>query len=985
MGAMKMIAPGAFLLALSLSACGAKQTELVTSRPSTFVQKKAGDFSPTSVLDQARKAQAQGEFERALSLYEKAELKTRDPAARIELLVELGRFDAALGALESWLAEGGSASAPGRRQELLYLRALVGAQQGQVKEALDQLRSTAIGSLFASSKQACPDQATAGASSWTSRALLLGVELHLQVGDRARAEEVAELLLRCAPTAAHPPAHLVYAGQAAALIRRHELANELFNQAETGLDEKNYEREHRDLLVYRGALFLEKHDAAQAGEIAEELSTRWPHDLRVRLYGAQMSADTRFDFARAEDEARALLEENPRHQGALFILAGIELRDMNLSAAQAWVDKGLEANPRSIDLLSMQAAVLFLSEDKKGFDAQMERLQELSPQNVRPYLVVAEFAEWEHRYPEIEKMMRRASRLDRQAAEVRSRLGLTLVRAGSDAAGVVELNRAYDLDPYNLRVINTLNLYEKIIARDYVSVRKGPFRFRFPKKEAELLNRYVPALMEQGYAEMKQRYNYTPPSPIDVELYEERSQFAVRTSGVPSIGIQGVCFGHKLATVSPIGSPGNLGMTLWHELGHVFHIGLSGFRVPRYLTEGLAEWETLRRKVGWSRELDRELYEVRQSDALPPLSQMSRAFTHARRAQDVAAAYYASGILSEWLVHRFGESKTVELLAQMGRGQVPGAVIPQVLGQTWQQLDQAFSAHLDQKLSRLEGQFVPLGARDESLELRPLIKKDPKDEDLQLRLALALLAEGELKEARPLLEKLHDRDNPQAIFALVRLALADEDKDHARELLDELFDAQQDGYELRMLSARLYFAAKEEAEAIDELKRALSFEQDDEDVRKMLVKYYHRKAQPKEELEQVRAWARLSEHDPFVHRRYLELLIEQDQIEEAQDAAALAIWVDLAGVETHRLAGLAYSRARKWKEAEFEWQSALLCPAAPEQLIKLGQTWSEELKKAGRGAEARRIDQLIGSRVEALLKEKMSQQLSGEHPQEASP
>src|SRR5690606_28391143 len=156
---------------------------------------------------------------------------------------------------------------------------------------------------------------------------------------------------------------------------------------------------------------------------------------------------------------------------------------------------------------------------------------------------------------------------------------------GSDAAGIVELRRAFDLDPYNVRVLNTLDLYEKTIPENYVELRSGPFAFRFPKDEATLLERYVPALLEQAHADMVARYGYTPPPPIGIEIYESRDQFAVRTSGLPQTAIAGVCFGRKLATVSPIGAPGNLGMTLWHELAHVFHIGLSENRVPRWLTE----------------------------------------------------------------------------------------------------------------------------------------------------------------------------------------------------------------------------------------------------------------------------------------------------------------------------------------------------------------------------------------------------------------
>ena len=946
----------ALVLGSLLSACASHRPAIPPG--DHVLAKQGGGPARDELVRKARAAEREGRFSSAERLFEKAEARGHSTVDRARLWLETGRYQQ--------IVETFSEESP---PELLYLRLLALRHTGAVEQALGELkRGWALETLPASAAS-CP-QISSPASSLSSRAWLLLGELQIELGDRTGAEASLGALVDCAMQVEpkFAPLHFVYAGRGAALIRKHELANELFNRAEVAMDATAQEREYRDLLLYRGRLFLEKNDHAQALSISTELSERFPHDLSVRLFQIQLLAETQFDFAAAEKGALGLLQDNPQHLGALFVLAGTELRDMNLETASDFVERGLGINPRDLDLRSMRAAVLFLGEQPQAFEAELQAIDALSPKNIRPYEVVAEYAEWEHRYPDLERLMRRAVRIDREAATVRTRLGLTLVRAGSDPAGIVELNRAYDLDPYNLRVINTLNLYEKIIPRDYVSIRQGHFRYRFPKDDAELLLRYVPALLERGYEEMHERYGYTPPSPIDIELYENDQQFAVRTSGVPSIGIQGVCFGHKLATVSPSGSPANLGMTLWHELGHVFHIGLSGYRVPRYLTEGLAEWETAQRQVGWSRELDRELHQVRQEGALPPLSEMSRAFTHARRAEDVAAAYYASGLLSEWLVDRFGQKRVVGVLAELGEGQLAKQVVPEVLGMGWQELDAAFSDFLDQRLRPLQDQFTPVRPRDEAQDLRPLLKEHPTDPELRLRLALSLLAEGAHDEARPLLEQLHEEKNLQATFALIRLALANEDKKRARALLSEMFEAKADGYELRMLSARLHLVDEENERGVSELKAALEFDASAEEVRRLLVDYYRRTNQPELELEQLRAWAYLSEHDAPLHRRLVELLIEQSHIGEAVEAAERAIWVDLAGAETHRLAGLAYARDQRLTDAQFEWESALLCPALPDQLLRLRETWVGELSRRGQRAQAQKVGRRIDEKIEQLMK-----------------
>ena len=109
---------------------------------------------------------------------------------------------------------------------------------------------------------------------------------------------------------------------------------------------------------------------------------------------------------------------------------------------------------------------------------------------------------------------------------------------------------------------------------------------------------------------MKARYDFVPKTPVQVELYSNREQFSVRTSGLPNIGIEGVCFGRVVAAMSPKSEPFNWGNVVWHELGHVFAIQLSKNHVPRWFTEGLSEYETIARRPEWQRELDPELYQA---------------------------------------------------------------------------------------------------------------------------------------------------------------------------------------------------------------------------------------------------------------------------------------------------------------------------------------------------------------------------------------
>ena len=95
------------------------------------------------------------------------------------------------------------------------------------------------------------------------------------------------------------------------------------------------------------------------------------------------------------------------------------------------------------------------------------------------------------------------------------------------------------------------------------------------------------------------------------ELYGDPHDFAVRTVGLPAIGVAGVCFGRVITSQAPTNHAFNWGMVLAHELAHVFAIELSRSRVPRWFTEGLSEVETARLRPEWTRHDDTALYAPR--------------------------------------------------------------------------------------------------------------------------------------------------------------------------------------------------------------------------------------------------------------------------------------------------------------------------------------------------------------------------------------
>src|SRR5262249_15208 len=156
--------------------------------------------------------------------------------------------------------------------------------------------------------------------------------------------------------------------------------------------------------------------------------------------------------------------------------------------------------------------------------------------------------------------------------------------------------------------------------------------------------------------------------------------------------------GRTLASMSPMNEPFNLGMTLWHELSHVFHIQLSKSRVPRWFTEGLAEYETIVARPEWVREQDPDLYQALRSGRLPEVGNMSRPFRRAEELNDVATAYYASSQILVMLEQHYGAPKMAEMLRLWGQGKSTPEVLKTALGKTPREIDQEFRAFAKQLL-----------------------------------------------------------------------------------------------------------------------------------------------------------------------------------------------------------------------------------------------------------------------------------------------
>jgi tetratricopeptide (TPR) repeat protein len=739
---------------------------------------------------------------------------------------------------------------------------------------------------------------------------------------------------------------LAIVGRAAHLLRSPKDANTAFNESERV-------QKRVETLKWRADLYLDKYDPGHAEEVLKEGLAMSPRDPELLVAMARVTLGETLDFDAADKLVKDALAIDPKIVGAYAVRAGSALRDMDLAGADAAITAGLAIDPNDLELLSLRAAARFLADDRAGYEAAKKDVLARNAEFSGMYAIIAELAEWEHRYDDIVAMMKEATQLDPEDGKAWAELGLTEMRGGDETNGLEAIRRAWSKDHFNVRVYNTLNLYEQTIANNYETVTAGVFKVRLPKSEKKVLERYVPRMLDEAWGSMKARYNFVPTTPVQIELYSTREQFAVRTSGLPNIGIEGVCFGRVVAAMTPKSEPFNWGNVVWHELGHVFAIQLSKNHVPRWFTEGLSEYETIARRPEWRRELDPDLYMALTENRVPSAVDMNHAFTHASDTYDIGGAYYASSQIVVFTVEQFGMPKVVEALKLWGQGVRTPEVIQRAFGLSASDYDAKYRAWELQKLARYKGQFM---YREHAVALddaKAKVLASPKDAKAHAELAIALLHARKAKDAEAEIDLALKIDPTNMTAHYVAAKLSADDPGIAKIHLDAIKSAGGDGFQVEMGLAELAGKKKDKVAMRAALESAHRFDASQVEPVKGLIVLALEEKRDADYLALLREDTMLDQHDREAWGVLLQTLVDSKQWDEAKKVGESAMFVDVESPRMHTNYARALGATGAHDKAVFELESALLCdPKVPEAATDHALL-ARELVTLHRNAEAK--------------------------------
>ena len=230
--------------------------------------------------------------------------------------------------------------------------------------------------------------------------------------------------------------------------------------------------------------------------------------------------------------------------------------------------------------------------------------------------------------------------------------------------------------------------------------------------------------------------------------------------------------------------------------------------------------------------------------------------------------------------------------------------------------------------------------------------------DALCKLALAQLAEGNLGEGEATVQIALRKDpkHANARYLAVRLALAKEEHDAAKKLLDQMVADGQDGYAVRMKLADIAEAKKDEEAMKEHLHAAYKLDTSQAEPLQALYDLAHEAKDEQGQLWALRNLSLLDQHDRRVWRRLLALLVESGKWKEARKVGESAIYVDVTNPEMHWLYGRALARTGNHISAIYEMNSALIARPKPKRAAEIYRAMASGYEKLGRKDYAERCE-----------------------------
>jgi tetratricopeptide (TPR) repeat protein len=852
-------------------------------------------------LKDARRRLLRGNYEEARSLYEELakDAKNRVPAAigLSRALESKGEYDQALDAVDAALKDSPKdADLQARRAELLYVR-------GRWEDA----EKAADAAVKANSEQLL--------ARWVR------AQVYRDRGDVKKADEEFRWFVRTYSDRSNndmeikDPDELVLVGLAGSENARwHNLADQFqFIIDEVYDDALRNDKDMWPAHYQAGMLLLEKYNRPRALEAFDKALAINPNAAEA-LVGKGLVAAEELEFQDAERFAEQALKINVNLPEALRLRADVHLAGANVVGALKELESARKINPRDEATLARVAACLRLQHKQAEEVALIKEVEQHDPKPGVFWYELGERLDERRHFDEAEACYKKAMELRPLLPWPRNSLGLLYMRMGREQDARAILDKAFEADPFNVRVSNTRKVLKHLDT--YQTIKTEHFEIRFDPGNDKLLARYMGDYLEKVYADLAEKFQYRPKGPILIEIFSNHQMFSGRVTALPDLPTIGACTGRMFAMVSPntkdTRRPFNWGRVLRHEMTHIFNLEQTNFQVTHWFTEGLAVInEDYPRPQQWN-EL---LVDRVPKGELMNLENIDRGFIRPRSDLDWHMAYCQSQLYVEYMKSKYGPQTVGEALNAYREGLETPEVIAKVCKVDEATFEKGFREYLDDVVKSLKGARVEKAMTYR--ELQEAHEKDPGNLDISARLAEQLVRRDKIK-ARKLAEEVlgKKRDHPLANYVKARLVLQAGDVETARGLLEAGLDRNAPEPKVLQELGKLSYDASDFAKAADLFELGRKAFPQDSDWLEALARVY---AQTGDKERQIAVLKDLvpTDADDLEHRKRLaRMLLDAGRPDEAERYAREALEIDVRDGEMQEALDKALVAQKKDAEAE---------------------------------------------------------------------
>lgn len=542
--------------------------------------------------------------------------------------------------------------------------------------------------------------------------------------------------------------------------------------------------------VESARLFLEKYnpsDAAKELNAAIKINPRATEAYvefgRLALMG--------YELERAESAANRALATNPNSTSALQLKADIAFRYLDAASAIEPLEKARQINPLDEGTLGRFVAVYVRLDGRESLHQPTSRASSILAQARQRNAHCGRLMEAAARsfdmlrlYPLSLEFYQQAIAALPQLVSARGELGLVQMRLGMEVEAYQTLEEAFEIDPFNVRVKNTLEVLD--LLQDYAVIETDHFIIKFNRAHDEQLAVYASRFLEEEvFPDLVKALDYVPPDKTLLEIFSKgqgvsgHGWFSARMVGLPFIGTVGACAGKMFALRSPAeGQPFNWARVLRHEFVHVINLQQTDFLIPHWFTEALAvRNENGRYPAAW----DQILAKYEALDKLFDLSTINLGFVRMGESERWTLAYYQAYLYADFIIQLGGDDSLARMLKAYAAGKSTEESLRSVLGKELVDFEAEYRRFLRRQV---KNRFQEPARSLEDIK-RELAKR-AQDPRLLAELSFAYFAVGEKRQARNVAEQSLQlsRDEPIARLTLAKLLFSIGEDDNAWEHLE---------------------------------------------------------------------------------------------------------------------------------------------------------------------------------------------------------